>query len=298
MNDVDRDPTFFEWPSPAKLNLFLHITSKRADGYHNLQSLFQLLDSGDTLAFRVRDDGKINLLTDITGVPYEDNLIVKAAKKLQAHSGTSLGCDIKINKCLPMGGGIGGGSSNAATTLVALSAMWSLNVSPADLMQLGLQLGADVPVFINGRTAFASGVGEHLETIELEEKIYLVVNPGVHVSTAMMFSHPELPRNTPEISWSDYRFEDTHNDFQAIACDLFPDIANALRWLLQYAPSRMTGTGASLFGIFDDIHSARKVWQMLPPYITGFIATGCNTSPLLTRLEHYRLNKSDTTKHF
>ncbi|XOV77818.1 MAG: 4-(cytidine 5'-diphospho)-2-C-methyl-D-erythritol kinase [Aestuariibacter sp.] len=290
--------TYFNWPSPAKLNLFLHILGKRADGYHELQSLFQILDFGDEISLRIRQDNQINLLTDFNGVPSQENLIVKAAKLLKSASNSRLGCDIKVNKRLPMGGGIGGGSSNAATTLVALNAMWRCGKSQSELMELGLILGADVPVFVHGKTAFATGVGEQLQAHFLPEKSFLVVNPGVHVSTAEMFKHPELPRNTPKINWQDYHFETTSNDFQKLACQLFPDIANSLHWLLQYAPSRMTGTGACLFGVFDDSEAAEQVLAKLPANMTGFIASGCNQSPLLTCLDDFQqLALTNTTKH-
>lgn len=289
---------FVTWPSPAKLNLFLHILGKRPDGYHDLQSLFQILDNGDTIDFRLRPDNDIRLLTDFLGVPPESNLIVKAARLLQEETNTQSGCDIRVNKVLPMGGGIGGGSSNAATTLVALNEMWQCNLSEQQLMTLGLRLGADVPVFIHGKTAFATGVGEQLQAHALPAKTYLVVNPGVHVSTAEMFRHPKLSRNTPSINWHDYQFKQTRNDFQEIACQLFPDIAKALHWLLQYAPSRMTGTGACLFGVFEDTESAKQVLAKLPAGMTGFIAKGCSTSPLLICRDKYRQDsETNTTKH-
>lgn len=278
---------FTSWKSPAKLNLFLHILGKRNDGYHDLQSLFQILNFGDDIHIKVRSDDQIRLLTEFKGVSEQDNLIIKAANLLQKASQSQFGCDIKIDKRLPMGGGIGGGSSNAATTLVALNAMWGCDLPESILMDLAIKLGADVPVFVHGKTAFASGVGEHLVDHEIAEKTYLVVNPGVHVSTGMMFSHPELPRSTPAISWQEYQFETTHNDFQSLACQLYPDIANSLHWLLQYAPSRMTGTGACLFGIFDDDRAAADVQQELPKSYVSFIAKGCNTSPLIKQLHTY-----------
>lgn len=273
------------WPSPAKLNLFLHITGRRPDGYHNLQSLFQLLDKGDVLHFAYRNDQKLVLETPIENVPNENNLIVKAAKLLQDKYQPKQGISIWLDKHLPMGGGIGGGSSNAATTLVALNYLWRLNLPKAELMQLGLQLGADVPVFVNGTTAFAEGVGEKLIATESSEKVYLVVNPSVHVSTADIFSASELPRNTPPIAWQDYKFDRTHNDCQTLVISKYPVIAKSLQWLLQYAPSRMTGTGSSLFAVFDDVQSAQLALQQKPEYCSAFIADGCNKSPLMVKLD-------------
>ncbi|BDX06445.1 4-(cytidine 5'-diphospho)-2-C-methyl-D-erythritol kinase [Planctobacterium marinum] len=272
------------WPSPAKLNLFLHINGRRDDGYHELQTLFQILDKGDLLHFTITDSPDIRLLTDFPGVAHEDNLIVKAARLLQSVSGTKQGCYIEIDKQLPMGGGIGGGSSNAATTLIALNHLWQCGLSKQQLLASGLQLGADVPVFINGKTTFARGVGEQFEIADIAMKTYLVVNPGVHVSTAEVFGTSDLPRNTPLIQCQSYQFEHTHNDCQALVCKKYPVIAKSLQWLLQYAPSRMTGTGASIFGVFNDPKSAQRALFDLPEYCSGFIAQGCATSPLEARL--------------
>lgn len=272
------------WPSPAKLNLFLHVTGRRQDGYHELQTLFQILDKGDQMHFAITEASDIQLLTEFSGVPHEDNLIVKAARMLQRKAKVRQGCRIEVDKILPMGGGIGGGSSNAATTLVALNQLWRCQLSGAELQQLGLQLGADVPVFINGKTTFATGVGDQFETANIASKTYLVVNPGVQVSTAVIFGDPELPRNTLPINVGDYQFEQTHNDCQALACKKYPVIAKSLQWLLQYAPSRMTGTGASIFGVFNAPEEAHSALIDLPEYCSGFIAQGCAESPLLSRL--------------
>lgn len=272
------------WPSPAKLNLFLHINGRREDGYHELQTLFQILDKGDVLHFNITDSPNITLVTEFPGVTHEDNLIVKAARLLQSVTATKQGCSIEVEKQLPMGGGIGGGSSNAATTLVALNHLWQCGLSKQQLLTLGLQLGADVPVFINAKTTFARGVGEQFEVADIPMKTYLVVNPGVHVSTAEVFSAPDLPRNTPLIQCQSYQFEQTQNDCQALVCKKYPVIAKSLQWLLQYAPSRMTGTGASLFGVFNDPESAQKALFDLPEHCSGFIAQGCATSPLAARL--------------
>ncbi len=187
-----------QWPSPAKLNLFLYITGQRADGYHDLQTLFQFLDVGDTLTITANNSGVIRLTPEIEGLPVEDNLIWRAATALQKSTKTNFGADIHLNKILPMGGGIGGGSSNAATTLIALNFLWQLNVPTSQLAEIGLQLGADVPVFVHGFAAFAEGVGEKLQPVSPAELWYLVVRPNVEISTASIFTHPELTRNTPK----------------------------------------------------------------------------------------------------
>ncbi|MEW9798260.1 4-(cytidine 5'-diphospho)-2-C-methyl-D-erythritol kinase [Alteromonas sp. CYL-A6] len=273
------------WPSPAKLNLFLHITGRRADGYHQLQSLFQMLDTGDQLTFDITHDGIIRLDTEIDGVAHDDNLIVRAARLLQHHTQCPLGARIQLDKQLPMGGGIGGGSSNAATTLVALNHLWQCGLNEDELAELGLTLGADVPIFVRGRTAFAAGVGEEITPVSQPERWFLVVNPGVHVSTGEIFSLPALPRNTPEIDWQAYSFEKTHNDCEQIVCDRYPEVAKLLQWLVHYAPSRMTGTGACVFAIFSDKNKASQVQATLPADWHSFVAKGVNVSPLQQKLQ-------------
>ncbi len=273
------------WPSPAKLNLFLHITGQRENGYHDLQSVFQLLDYGDSLTFDVNNSGKIRIESNINAIPLQENIIYKAATLLQTYAKCSLGCDITLNKVLPMGGGVGGGSSNAATTLVALNHLWRLGLSTQALQSLGLQLGADVPIFVFGQNAFAEGVGEKLSGISLPEKYFLVVNPSVHISTQKIFQHPDLPRNTASISRESYAFSDTHNDCQNLVCDMYPDIAKTLGWLLEYAPSRMTGTGSCLFSIYDTYEAALETLNKLPTQCSGFVAKGVNKSPLLEKLQ-------------
>lgn len=268
------------WPSPAKLNLFLHITGRNTQGYHLLQSLFQIIDKGDEIAFEVNASSNISLLTELSGVPPESNLIVKAARSLQTYSRCSKGCDIWLNKFLPMGGGIGGGSSNAATTLVALNHLWGTGLSIDELAKLGLTLGADVPIFVRGQTAFAEGVGEITTPVSLPKKTYLVVFPNLHVSTAEVFADPNLPRNSTKIEWKNYVFDDTHNDCQKLVCDRYPKVANLLRQLLEYAPSRMTGTGACLFAVFENTIAAEKALLQLPGDCHGFIANGVDQSPL------------------
>jgi len=272
------------WPSPAKLNLFLHINGRRADGYHELQSVFQMLSYGDELAFSVTQSSEIEMATTLEGVDDKDNLIIKAAKILQSHLGCQLGCKIHLRKRLPMGGGIGGGSSNAATTLLVLNHLWKGHLSTHALATLGLALGADVPVFVHGHTAFAEGIGEHLVPIQLEPKVYLVVFPNSHVSTAEIFNAEKLPRNTPKIALADYRFDITQNDCQNLVLDRYPEVANLLQWLLQFAPSRMTGTGACVFAVFETEKEAGQVLNQLPTKWRAFIANGVDTSPLINAL--------------
>lgn len=274
------------WPAPAKLNLFLYITGQREDGYHTLQTLFQFLDYGDTLTIEPRRDGKICLLTPVEGVPDEENLIVRAARLLMKRAAaterlaTGCGADIAIEKRLPMGGGLGGGSSNAATVLVALNHLWQCGLSVDELAQLGLTLGADVPVFVRGHAAFAEGVGELLTPVDPPEKWYLVAHPGVSIPTPLIFGDPELPRNTPVRSINTLLNCEFGNDCEVIARKRFREVDAALSWLLEYAPSRLTGTGACVFAEFDTESSARQVLEQAPEWLNGFVARGVNLSPL------------------
>ncbi|MCG9740206.1 4-(cytidine 5'-diphospho)-2-C-methyl-D-erythritol kinase [Shewanella insulae] len=273
------------WPAPAKLNLFLHVNGRRADGYHELQTLFQFIDYCDYLDFAVNDSGSLTLHSEMEAVvANSDNLILKAAKSLQEYSGTHQGAEIWLDKKLPMGGGIGGGSSDAATTLVALNHLWQTQLSQNELAKIGLTLGADVPVFINGLAAFAEGVGEKLIPVEATENWYLILTPDVHVSTAEVFNDPQLPRNTPKLSMDDLMSSDWHNDCQPRVAERYPQVAKALAWLIEYAPSRMTGTGACVFGIFDTRQQAQQVFAQLPADLCGFIAKGTNKSPLALRI--------------
>lgn len=274
------------WPSPAKLNLFLYITGQRADGYHTLQTLFQFLDYGDTIDIAPRSDGEIHLLTPVEGVAHEDNLIVRAARLLMKAASESnrlpkgSGADISIDKRLPMGGGLGGGSSNAATVLVALNHLWQCGLSVDELAALGLTLGADVPVFVRGHAAFAEGVGEILTPVEPEEKWYLVAHPGVSTPTPVIFNDPDLPRNTPKRSIKTLLKCEFGNDCEVIARKRFREVDAALSWLLEYAPSRLTGTGACVFAEFDTESRARQVLEQAPEWLKGFVAKGVNLSPL------------------
>lgn len=272
-------------PAPAKLNLFLHITRRRADGYHELQTLFQFLDHGDELGFALREDGEIHLRTPIDGVPHDSNLIVRAARLLQQESGTPLGADIWLDKRLPMGGGIGGGSSDAATTLLGLNHLWQTGLDEDHLAALGLRLGADVPVFVRGRAAFAEGVGEQLQAVELSEPWFLVAVPQVFVSTAEVFSAPELTRNTPPIKVRSLLEGGGHNDCQPVVEARYPEVRNALILLNKFVPARLTGTGACVFGSFPNRDDADKVARQLPATLPSFVAQGRNISMLHRRLK-------------
>ncbi|AYM90707.1 4-(cytidine 5'-diphospho)-2-C-methyl-D-erythritol kinase [Serratia sp. 3ACOL1] len=275
-----------QWPSPAKLNLFLYITGRRADGYHQLQTLFQFLDYGDTLTIVPRQDDQIQLLTPVEGVPDEQNLIVRAARLLQqhctAHAIATLprGADISIDKRLPMGGGLGGGSSNAATVLVALNELWQCGLSDDQLAKMGLILGADVPVFVRGHAAFAEGIGEQLQPANPAEKWYLVAHPGVSIPTPVIFADAELKRNTPVRPLNALLQAPYANDCEPIARKRFREVEQLLSWLLQYAPSRLTGTGACVFAEFDSEPAALQVLNQAPAWLRGFVARGVNVSPL------------------
>ena len=272
-------------PAPAKLNLMLHILGRRADGYHLLQTLFQFLDYGDELGFSRRDDGKIVLHTEVPGVPHDSNLIVRAARRLQAESGCRLGADIWLDKRLPMGGGIGGGSSDAATTLVGLNHLWQLDWEEDRLAALGLALGADVPVFVRGRAAFAEGVGEQLQAVELPEPWFLVAIPQVSISTAEVFADPELTRDTPAITVRSLPEGGGRNDCQPVVEKRYAEVRNALKTLNKFVDAKMTGTGACVFGSFPNRADADKVSRQLPDTLPSFIARGCNRSPLHHKLE-------------
>lgn len=255
-------------PAPAKLNLFLHVTGRRPDGYHLLQTAFQLIDYGDILHFATRDDGVINRTNDIPGVPAASDLVVRAAQLLKAAAGkidtSHLGADISVEKRLPMGGGLGGGSSDAATTLIALNHLWQTGFSRIELMRLGLQLGADVPFFIFGQNAFAEGVGEDLTPLDTPDCWYVVIEPGVSVPTAAIFSNPDLTRNTKAVRMSDFSRAPIgfgKNDLQFVATKLFPPIDEAINWLRQYGEARMTGSGACVFCAFQHEHQADEVLQ-------------------------------------
>lgn len=274
------------WPAPAKLNLFLYITGRRPDGYHNLQTLFQFLDYGDELQIHADQSGRIQLLTPLAGVADEDNLIVRAANLLKQAAlqsnrlSASAGAQIAIEKRLPMGGGIGGGSSDAATVLVALNHLWQTGFSTEELAAMGVTLGADVPVFVHGFAAFAQGVGEELQPADPAEKWYLVAHPGVHISTPVVFGDPDLTRDTPARSLSTLLASPFANDCEAVVRKRFREVDELVSWLLEYAPSRLTGTGACVFAEFDTESAARQVLELAPNWVRGFVARGVNVSPL------------------
>ncbi|MGR5390399.1 4-(cytidine 5'-diphospho)-2-C-methyl-D-erythritol kinase [Vibrio crassostreae] len=277
------------WPSPAKLNLFLYITGRRDNGYHELQTLFQFVDFGDELTVTAnKKTSAITITPAIPGVATEDNLIWKAATALQQYTSTSFGADIELKKMLPMGGGIGGGSSNAATVLVALNYLWQLNLSDDQLAKIGLKLGADVPVFVRGYAAFAEGVGEQLQPANPDEKWYLVVKPQVSIATVDIFTHSELTRNTPKRALSTLLEQEYVNDCEKIVRMLYPEVDKQLSWLLQYAPSRLTGTGSCVFAEFNSEKEAELVREQLPDTVSAFIAKGRNISPLKETLAEYQ----------
>lgn len=281
-NEISRN-----WPAPAKLNLFLHINGRRADGYHELQTLFQFIDCCDLLDFRVTQTPELILHSDMSAVVADsDNLILRAAKSLQQATGYPGGAEIWLEKRLPMGGGLGGGSSDAATTLVALNQLWNTQLSNDELATIGLKLGADIPVFIRGFAAFAEGVGERLQAVTPTEFWYLVIAPDAHVSTAAVFQDPLLPRDTPKLGIDTLMSQPWANDCQDLVVSKYPQVAKALGWLLEYAPSRMTGTGACVFGEFSSQQQALAALAKLPSDMQGFVAKGMNISPLIVRLNH------------
>ena len=276
------------WPSPAKLNLFLYINGRTENGYHELQTLFQFVDHGDELTIQANDSGEITISPEIEGVPLKDNLIWKAATALQRFANCSYGAHIDLHKILPMGGGIGGGSSNAATALVALNYLWQTNLSDDELAEIGLALGADVPVFVRGFSAFAEGVGEKLSPAHPDEKWYLVVRPNVSIATADIFGHPDLTRNTPKRDLETLLNKPSVNDCEKIVRMLYPEVDKQLSWLLQYAPSRLTGTGSCVFAEFSSKSEAETILAQLSDKVSAFVAQGRNISPLKETLAEYQ----------
>ena len=271
------------YSAPAKLNLFLHVVGRRSDGYHLLQTVFRFLDFSDQVSLTIRDDNKIQLNTPILGVPAEKNLCVQAARLLQKESGTSLGVEISLEKLIPMGGGLGGGSSDAATTLLALNRLWDLNWSREQLMELGLNLGADVPVFIFGENAFAEGIGEKLKPIKLLPAWYLVLTPPVHVSTADIFASKELTRNTIPVRIPPFSVGLGHNDLESVVCLAYPQVASHLEWLRQLDRTTMvamTGSGACVFAEFITESAARMALASVPIDMSGFVVQGLDRHPM------------------
>ncbi len=274
------------YPAPAKLNLFLHVVGRRADGYHLLQTVFRFIDRADVLRFAPRTDGQVVLATPLPGVPADTDLTVRAARLLQVESGTGRGVTITLEKRLPLGGGIGGGSSDAATVLLALNHLWGLGLSRQRLQALGLTLGADVPVFVYGRPAFAGGVGEELTPVAVPDETYLVVESPVAVPTPLIFSAPELVRDTPAIDPAGWRPGQGHNDLEAVACARFPQVAERLAWLTGAARdhgggvARMTGSGACVFAGFSRRDAAEQALARLPAGWVGWVAAGLQDHPL------------------
>lgn len=269
------------WPAPAKINLFLHVVGRRADGYHLLQTVFRFLDFGDSLRFAPRGDGEIVLATPLPGVPAEADLTVRAARLLRQATGTEAGVTIALDKRLPMGGGLGGGSSDAATTLVALNRLWGCGLPPAVLCRLGLTLGADVPVFVHGRACFAEGVGEHFTDVVLPPAWYLVTMPAVAVPTAEIFRAAELRRDTPAIDPAAWQPGQGGNDLEPVACRLYPEVARHLTWLRERGTARMSGSGACCFAEFAAEAEARAALAALPADMAGFVARGLDRHPIL-----------------
>ena len=266
--------------APAKLNLFLHITGQREDGYHLLQTVFQFLDYGDSISLSLREDGEIHRLSELKGVAAEDDIVVKAAKLLQQQCNSRSGADISVDKILPMGGGLGGGSSNAASVLVALNHLWGCGQSQEELMRLGLQLGADVPVFIYAHSAWAEGVGEHLKEVDLPEKWYLVLKPPINVSTAEVFANSQLRRDCATITIRDFLAGQTENVCEKPVREMYPEVDRALTDLAKFGESRLTGTGACVFAAFDNKEAAEKALTELSGKWDGFVAKGIDQTPL------------------
>jgi 4-diphosphocytidyl-2-C-methyl-D-erythritol kinase len=273
------------WPAPAKLNLMLRIVGRRPDGYHLLQTVFQMTDLCDWLSFYPVADGAVSLATLTPGVAEQDDLTVRAAKLLQQHTGCVTGVSIRIEKNLPMGGGLGGGSSDAATTLVVLNRLWNLSLTVEELMILGLQLGADVPVFVFGSSAWGEGVGEKLQAINLPEQWLVIIKPDCHVNTKEIFCAEGLTRDSESIKMSDFIEDDSKNDCTAVVSELYPEVKNALLALSEYGKAKLTGTGACVFAQFSSEEAARNAYSSLKSQWVVYLAKGLNKSPLYEKLE-------------
>jgi 4-diphosphocytidyl-2-C-methyl-D-erythritol kinase len=281
------------WPAPAKINLFLHVTGRRADGYHELQTAFQFIGLCDEIEIGIRADGHVELADPLPGVPPEDDLTVRAAWALQAASGATLGADLRVAKCIPMGGGLGGGSSDAATVLVALNALWGIDWSPERLAAIGLGLGADVPVFVQGYAAWAEGVGERLSLIEPPEQWFVLLRPDCAISTGLVFSDPRLTRHTPPQRISDFTDGFGHNDCEPVVRALYPQVASAIDWLSASVPARLTGTGSCVFGRCGTGPVGESVARDLAAQaqargLAAWAVRGLNRSPLLETLAWWR----------
>lgn len=268
------------YPAPAKLNLFLHVVGRRPDGYHELQTVFRFIDRCDRLQIQPRADGVIARLNDIDGLPAEQDLVVRAARRLQTRFGVKVGAQIRVEKHLPMGGGLGGGSSDAATVLIVLNRLWGLDRPVDELADLGLGLGADVPVFVRGENAFGEGVGDRLTPIELAPAWYVVLVPPVAVPTARIFNDPSLTRNSNRITMSAFFAGGARNDLEPVVCRLYPAIKEHLDWLRRHGPAWLTGSGACVFATFGQEEQARAVFSARPPHMQGFVARGLDAHPL------------------
>jgi len=279
-NPTLNDAGFLGFPAPAKLNLFLHIVGRREDGYHLLQSVFQLVDVADTVWLKVNKTGAIIRHNALPDVPAETDLIWRAAKLLQAHTGCALGVELDLDKRLPMGGGMGGGSSDAATVLLALNRLWDLNLGRQELMELGLKLGADVPFFIFGENAFVEGIGEAMTPVATPDQWFVVLHPPVHVPTPAIFRDPDLTRNTPALKVRDLAAAKTHNDLEPVAIRQHPLVGECLAWLKQFAEARMTGSGSCVFSQFASQDEAKCVTSRLPDSMKGFLTRSLNQHPL------------------
>jgi 4-diphosphocytidyl-2-C-methyl-D-erythritol kinase len=279
----------YTFKSPAKINLFLHIVGKRPNGYHELETVFQFLELADTLTFKPTQNDKIILKNQLADVAENDNLIIKAARLLQQKTQYQCGVEITLDKKIPMGAGLGGGSSNAATVLLVLNKLWQLNLTHHQLAEIGVQLGADVPIFIFGHAAFAQGIGEKLTAVEPPESWYLITRPACAISTQQVFQDRALPRNTPKLPQPFKLSHDIvnkyHNDCEIVVFKSYPEVANLASRLVEYAPTRMTGTGSCLFTLFDSQQAAEQCQQLLPKTITTFVTKGCNISPLHRQLQ-------------
>jgi 4-diphosphocytidyl-2-C-methyl-D-erythritol kinase len=280
---------FHTYLAPAKINLFLHITGQRADGYHTLQSVFSLLDFYDTIHLKPTKNSEIKRVNEINGVPESQDLCALAASALQKLSGCKFGVEFAVEKRIPMGGGLGGGSSDAATVLLALNHLWQLDLSRAELMQVGLGLGADVPVFIFGQNAWAEGIGEQLTKIDLPEQYYVVLTPSIHVSTRHIFANSRLTKDTKPLKIADFSRDENSvvfkNDLEKVVCEEFPAVATTLKWLSQYGKARMSGSGASVFVAVNSKQKADEILAQKPANVAGFVAKSLMQHP------HFELAK-------
>ncbi|MGQ0522942.1 MAG: 4-(cytidine 5'-diphospho)-2-C-methyl-D-erythritol kinase [Betaproteobacteria bacterium] len=271
---------FQAFPAPGKLNLMLRVVGRRADGYHLLQTVIRFIDFGDTVSLRLRGDGMVKRINEVAGVDADVDLTVRAARLLREATGCAEGVEIKLQKRLPLGGGLGGGSSDAATALLALNHLWRLGLARAKLRALALQLGADVPVFVFGENALAEGIGEILTPVAVPQAWYLVLTPAIAVPTAAVFAAPELKRDFKPIRIQSFSVDLAVNDLEPLVCQAYPEVARHLQWLRQFGPAMMTGSGACVFAAFASESAARAVLAQLPDSMEGFVARGLERHPL------------------